>query len=167
MQKPLGQYNTASSLVIKIIRFFLKIIINGLTDYKFACSTDAGRQMFYGNWQVLKNAIDYKKFVFNQFKRIELRNTLNIAETCIVLGNVGNFINQKNQIFLIQIFRAFKCIMPAAKMILVGADYGDLDQVKQEISKLKLESDVVILGDRSDVGDVLCAFDVFVFPSHY
>jgi glycosyltransferase involved in cell wall biosynthesis len=160
-------FYTASSLVKKFIRLFLKIAINGLTDYKFACSADAGKQMFYGKWRVLKNAIDYEKFIFNQLKRVELRGALNIAETCIVLGHVGNFINQKNQMFLIQIFHAFKCLMPTAKLVMVGADYGDLDQVKQEVSKLKLESDVVFLGDRSDVGDVLCAFDVFVFPSHY
>lgn len=160
-------FYAASSSLKKFIRLVLRMAINGLTDYKFACSADAAKQMFYRNWWVLKNAIDYKKFTFNPLKRAELRDALNITENNIVLGHVGNFINQKNQIFLIQIFHAFKRLKPSAKMVLVGADYGDLDQVKQEVSKLKLESDVIILGDRSDVGDVLCAFDVFVFPSHY
>lgn len=160
-------FYASSSLVRRLIRLVLKVIISCLSDYKFACSGNAGKQMFYGKWGVLKNAIDYKKFIFNPIKRIELRAALKIDENCLVLGHIGNFSHSKNQIFLIQILHALKFFMPKAKMILVGADYGALDQVKKEVAKLKLESEVIFLGQRSDVENVLSALDVFLFPSHH
>ena len=56
--------------------------------------------------------------------------------------------------------------MPDSKLFLVGrGDPEDERQLKEKVQALGLEDKVVFLGIRSDVHELLNAFDVFVFPS--
>jgi glycosyltransferase involved in cell wall biosynthesis len=151
--------------VAAFLRFFSKMAINLLSDYKFACSRETGTQMFIGNHRILPNAIDYKRFVFDANKRKVIRGCLNISDRSTVFGHVGNFYLPKNHVFLIYLFRKLKCALPGAKLILVGADYGTLDEVRRAVDSLGLREDVIFMGKRSDVEDILCAVDVFILPS--
>lgn len=94
------------------------------TDY-FACAYLAGEWLFGkkavkdGKVRVIHNAVEYEKFKFNEEKRIEIRNRLNINEK-LVIGNVGRFSEQKNHEFLIDIFNEIHKKNKMSTLMLIG-----------------------------------------------
>ena len=53
-----------------------------------------------------------------------------------------------------------------SKLLLVGT--GNLkDRIRKRVTELNLTDDVIFLGNRNDVNDLMQAMDIFVFPSHY
>lgn len=138
-------------------------------NHYFACSKAAG-EFLYGrkslnddNVVVVNNAVDCQKFRFNQSVRDSTRRNLGL-QNHIVIGHVGRFNEQKNHMFLIEIFATLKKKENKAKLILVGE--GPLfEQVKERINQLNISKDVILLGKRNDVPDLLQAMDVFLLPS--
>lgn len=131
-----------------------------------ACSTLAGDWIFgCGNYTVLPNAIDLQKFQYNPEIRKRYREMLNIDEKTLLLGHVGNFNEQKNHEFLVNVFYEVQK-QRKAKLILLGA--GPLqDTVKKQVSSLQMDDQVYFLGIRDDVNCWMQAMDVFVFPSRW
>ena len=138
-------------------------------NHYFACSKAAG-EFLYGrkslnddNVVVVNNAVDCQKFRFNQSVRDSTRRNLGL-QNHIVIGHAGRFNEQKNHMFLIEIFATLKKNENKAKWILVGE--GPLfEQVKERINQLNISKDVILLGKRNDVPDLLQAMDVFLLPS--
>lgn len=149
-------------------KYFLKKIMQKLytiyaTDL-FACSNEAGKYLFKNKkFTVLNNAIDTKKFEYNESIRRKMRSNLKI-ENNFVVGHVGRLHTQKNHDFLIDIFKEIKHKRENSKLLLIGT--GPLEnKIKEKIKNCKLENDVLFLGNRTDVNDIYQAMDVFVFPS--
>jgi len=130
----------------------------------FACGLEAGKWMFgKRKFEVIHNAIDVDKFIYNLEIRNEKRKEL-YSEKSINLVNVGRFNMQKNHIFLLEIFAEVIKINPNYKLFLVGD--GELNQqIFSKIKDLKLEDKVQLLGLRDDIPELLQAMDVFLFPS--
>lgn len=151
--------------LLPIHEFNKRHIGNLATDY-FACSDAAGEWMFGNNYTVMKNAVDTDAFEFDAEKRRNIRNELGINDNRLVIGHVGRFSEQKNHAFLIDIFAEIVKKRPDAKLLLVGG--GDLKQIiADKIEKLDLAGNVIFLGVRKDVSNIINAFDVFAFPSLY
>nr|WP_321302571.1 glycosyltransferase family 1 protein [uncultured Trichococcus sp.] len=141
-----------------------KYISKKATDF-FACSNLAGTWMFENEYKLINNAIDVGKFAFDICSRNRIRKEFDI-ENKFVIGNVGRFTYQKNHDFLIDIFNAIHKINKNAILMLVGV--GELiEDIKLKINLLGLQNSVIFAGVRKDIPDVLCAMDVFVFPSHF
>ncbi len=163
------------SHVSMVNEFSVKVFVGNFLKLKFAkiatnficCSQSAGEWLFgkNTNFIVLKNAIDSNKFKFDEQldsqKRVELscQNTINFI-------NVGRFSASKNHFFLIEIFKEILLINSNSKLFLVGE--GELKhQIEQKLKDFNLTDNVVFLGLRNDVNDILQAMDFFIFPSHY
>lgn len=138
-------------------------------DYYYACSIAAGKFLYgkrtfdKGKVNVINNAIDCKKYKFDINTRTYMRQKLEL-EGYLVIGNIGRFMEQKNHTFLLDVFSLIKQKQVKAKLLLVGD--GDLFQnVKDKVDKLNLNNDVIFLGRRNDIPDLLCAMDVFLLPS--
>lgn len=130
----------------------------------FACSEEAGKYLF-GNkeFKVLNNAIDTSKFQYNEETRIKTREELGINNNFVV-GHVGRLHEQKNQMFLIEIFNELLKVKPNAELLIIGN--GPLEsQLKEKCQELKIDDKIMFLGNRSDVADLYQAMDVFVLPS--
>jgi glycosyltransferase involved in cell wall biosynthesis len=83
-----------------------------------------------------------------------------------VIGHVGSFQTPKNHNFLIDIFKAIHERNIKTVLILVGD--GDLRQsIERKVAQLGLSDSVIFTGIRSDIPNLLQAFDVFLFPSLY
>lgn len=135
------------------------------TDF-FSCSKLAGEYLFgTAQYYVVNNAINESKYVFNENKRQLLRNELNINENFVV-GTVGRFAPQKNPLFLLEIFAELKKKCNTAKLLWVGSGFME-KELKDKVNVLKLDNNVLFLGDRSDVQDLYQAMDVFLLPSLY
>lgn len=159
-------------IVYKIINTMCKPLLKSVVNLKIAPSDLAaiftfGEQSYKNNEvHILHNAVDLDYFKFDKIKRDEMRKSLGISQNNTVYGHIGRFSNQKNHTYLIDIFKNIKDKDLNAKFVLVGT--GELEsQIKDKVDKYNLSNDVMFLGVRSDIPDILSAFDLFVFPSFY
>ena len=143
---------------------------NVATDF-FACSDVAAKWCFAGTKSykycvIIKNGIEANKFSFDISMREKIRSELKILNSDLVIGHVGRFNYVKNHSFLIDVFSSFLNYEPNAKLILIGE--GELLPIIQnKVIAMGLTNSVIFLGARADVADLLCAMDIFVFPSLY
>lgn len=149
----------------KINRHF---IVNYATDF-WSCSEEAGR-WFYNRkiidsdkYLIINNAIDVEKYKFNEIMRKKYRKDLNIDDK-IVFGNVGRLHFQKNQDFLIDIFNKFHEKKTNSVLLLIGQG-EDYEKLVKKVDDLNLSQNVLFLGIRNDIENLLQAIDFFVFPS--
>jgi len=94
-----------------------------------------------------------------------LRNQLPFPDTKLFL-NVGRLIDRKGQMELVDAFARLASKHPNTVLWIAGK--GEMEgPLSTKIKALELSSKVMLLGDRSDLPDLLAAADFFVFPSHY
>lgn len=137
----------------------------------FACGREAGIAM-WGKHDMMKNkvfimtnAIDTERFKYSEDKRQQKRKELGLTSE-LTIGIVGRLEEQKNYPFLLDIFEMVMNKKADAVLIIVGR--GSLDeQVRLLAAEKGIEKNVMFLGVRSDVRELLNAFDVFVLPSFY
>lgn len=159
--KPLG-----NNFILKIIhKMNISRLSKKITD-RIACSREAGEWMFGGrDFTVVKNGINIDKFRFNEEKRRAVRREFNL-DGKLVVGHIGRFSYQKNHAFLLGIFAEILKKNENAALFLVGG--GELkDDITEKAKALGIEKHIIFAGIRTDVYDLLQAFDVFVFPSHF
>lgn len=133
---------------------------------RLACSENAGKWMF-GNksFQVIHNAIDIDKFAYSKEKAEKIRQEFNLGNARIY-GNIANFIQSKNHLFLLKIFKEISKIDDEAKFFCIGE--GDARVlIEAEIKRLKLQDKVILTGIRNDVEHFMSCFDVLIFPSFF
>lgn len=151
-----------------ILRPFSKLYANNY----FACTEYAGKWLFgkkvveRKELNVINNAIDLKKFEFNENTREDLRKELGIKEDVLVIGHVGRFMKQKNHEFLIDVFE--KAIKQDDNIYLILVGQGPFEDKIKEMAKEKgIEDKILFLGQRNDVNKLYQAMDIFVLPSLY
>ena len=159
-------------VISKIIRKGSTLLVRTLATHLAACGEDAAKWVWgehiyrKGKVQIHNNAVDTQQFRFHQDIRSKKRKELGIDEDTLVVGHVGRLCAQKNQERLLEIFYQIQNIKENAKLFLVGRG-EDENKLLCKIRELGIEKKIVFLGVRSDVEDLLNAFDVFVFPSIY
>ena len=99
-------------------------------------------------------------------KLVVSRAELGIGNNDIVVGHVGRFQYQKNHELLIDIYNSFHKKYSDSRLLLVGQGVEEA-AIKDKVNKLKLEENVMFLGIRSDVNEIMQAMDVFVLPSRF
>jgi len=160
-------HNSSSKSVI--MHKLCKPFVTKYNDYYFACSTEAAKWMyskqviFSKQYTLISNGIDVKKFLYSKEIEMKVSEALNLKD-CFVIGHVGRFNTQKNHRFLIEIFYKITEKKENVKLLLMGT--GPLEsEIKERVKDLGIEDKVCFLGNRDDVEKILCACDVFVFPS--
>ena len=155
--------------VVAILKNLLQLPLRFQADYLFACSNEAGKWLFgknvtkKRNYFLFSNAIPVEKYLYNSEIRKKYRVDLNL-ENCFVIGHVGRFSLPKNHKFLIECFSEIHKINHAAKLLLIGE--GELySEIVSKIAEYNLQKDIIMLGNRFDVGNLLQVMDAFVFPS--
>ncbi|MEK2470423.1 glycosyltransferase [Tetragenococcus halophilus] len=123
-----------------------------------------GKKLVYKNKvTIINNGIDIERFSYNEGTRHSLRKELGL-EGKFVLGHVGRFSDEKNHKFLIETFFRITQIYPRSILLLIGE--GSLKpNIENKITELKLTENVIFLGLRDDVNQVMQAMDSFVLPS--
>ncbi|WP_028550882.1 glycosyltransferase family 1 protein [Paenibacillus sp. UNC451MF] len=164
-------HNTSSEggFAARMYKWAAGSFIRPSSTHFIACSLKAAEWLFPGRKDqaaILKNGIEYEKFLFNQEVRVQVRRELEIPEASCVVGHVGRFNHQKNHAFLIDIFAQLHADTPNTNTVLVLAGDGPLrPEMEKKVRECKLEGKVKFLGVRSDIARLLQAFDTFVFPS--
>lgn len=159
---------TTETLLYGIVSYPTRFI----ADFFFACSRNAGISRYgkkvgedENRCVVLKNAIDVKAYAFSEEIRKKQRLLLGIDQ-CLVIGNVGRFEPVKNHFFMLDVFA--ECLKNGQniKLMLVGDGYLRT-AIEKRIDDLRIRDDVLLLGLRDDVPQLLQAMDVFLLPSLY
>lgn len=130
----------------------------------FACGEDAGKWLF-GNddFVLLKNGIELEKYKYDEKIRQIYREKIGATNRKVV-GHVGNFIEQKNHEFLIDVF-AELVKKDENYLLLLISDGALLNHIKEKVKNLNLDNNVIFLGKCTEVYNYLQAMDLFVLPS--
>ncbi|MDF2907930.1 MAG: glycosyl transferase group 1 family protein, partial [Herbinix sp.] len=153
--------STDSTIKGKAKGVLLKVSKSYANKY-FACGVAAGK-FLYGikQFEVIHNAIDVEKFAYAQRKDDPILNAL---EDKFVIGHVGRFTEQKNHIFLIDIFKDYHAQNSNSVLLLIGE--GELrNEIEDKVNKLGLKDSVVFYGTSIDMQSIYKCFDVFLLPS--
>lgn len=84
-------------------------------------------------------------------------------EDKLIIGTVGRIYELKNQDVLIKAFAEALSDVPEARLVIVGP--GDQAPLLDLAEQSKIAERVVVTGPRSDVPEMLAAFDAFVHPA--
>ena len=161
------QNNFADKFTHKLRNIPLIFFGKKLATHNFACSKIAGDFLYKSKkYEVINNAIDVEKFKFNENTRKRIREKEKIKEDEILFANIGRFCNQKNQLFLIDIFNLIYKKNKKVKLFLIGD--GELkERLIEKIDKLKLNDNIFVKGPINNVNEYLQAIDVLIMPSLY
>lgn len=156
----------------------------GVTDYNFACSKEAGVAVFgqnlvdAGSVRIIPNAIDLRKFAYNEEVRNRIRSELGVSNA-LVIGHVGSFRYAKNHEFLLNVFAQLCRLIDnddlnqfsmlhgmRLKLLMLGK--GQLmDEMKELAKTLHIYDRCIFAGNKSNAGEYYQAMDYFCFPSRY
>lgn len=140
------------------------------TDF-FSCSDLASKWAFpkriveTGKVVYIKNGIDLNKFHYSNELRVQYREKLGFSDE-FVIGHIGRMSEQKNHMFLIDIFNEIVKKKPDARLLLIGK--GELEEkIRNKVESLNLNEKVIFFGTTAEISGILAAMDVFVFPSRF
>lgn len=142
-------------------------LLNFFTKEYVACSKIASEYMFGDSKKalIIPNAIDAQKFVFNPELREKKRQELKIGDK-FAICHIGRLSLQKNPLRMLDIFRSVLQKEPNAILLSVGT--GEMkEEVHNYAKNTGISDNVLFLGERSDISEILQAADVFFLPSLY
>lgn len=149
----------------KYMHKILQPVLFHLCDVFLACSEKAGHWAYNDReFEVLNNAVDTKKYSFDQGRRKLIREKIAVTEDAFVIGHVGKINEQKNHGFLLEVFNEFHKRYANSYLLLVG-DGALRETIEVKAKDLGLIDNVIFAGMCSNVCDYLTAMDCFVFPS--
>lgn len=141
-----------------------------IADYFIACSQQAGIDRYgekatrTNRYHILKNGIGLASYRFSEEGRAAVRRELGLPENAAVYGHVGRFDPIKNHGFLIDVFLEALAENPDSYLVMTGREDAE-GAVRKRCESEGIMDKVRILGLREDIPRVLCALDVFIFPS--
>lgn len=112
---------------------------------------------------VLPNAVDTRRFAYNEALRRQVRQELEVEDR-FVLGMVGRLCVEKNYPFALELVSRLRQKLPRCALVIAGNGEEE-ENIREQIRRLELGEHVRLLGRRSDVERLYQAFDVFLLPS--
>lgn len=153
-----------TSAIRRCYRMVMRNIILNKATVLAACGAEAGyalygKKVFTSNGVVIHNPVDIEAFLEKNSRRHTENGT-------ITIGCVGSFREAKNHFFLVKLAALLKQKKISFKMQLVGT--GELENdVKRQVNALNLQNEILFLGLRHDIPDLMASFDVLIMPSLY
>lgn len=135
-----------------------------LTTNRLACGKNAGEWLFKNeDFTVFHNGKDFSMFSFSPNERNLARTYLKV-ENKTVLGHVGKFNDQKNHVFLVEVFCEYLKTSPNSILLLLGDGYL-MPKIQKLVKEKGIASKVIFAGAVKNVSFFLQAADIMIFPS--
>jgi glycosyltransferase involved in cell wall biosynthesis len=113
--------------------------------------------------QVIYNGIDLSRFK-GDFKGAEVRQMFGVKPGDFLIGIVARLEEQKGHIYLFRALRHLIPEFPRIKVLVVGE--GTLrSALESQVRQMGLSEQVLFLGTRKDIPEILASLDLFVLPS--
>lgn len=119
---------------------------------------------------IIENGVDTRQFNWMSKEVKETQKTkLEITKETPILINVARMVPLKNHSFLIDIAYQLKLRNRAFKMLFVGnlEEKEYVNELRKKIEAYQLEQEVLLLGCRDDIHNLLQISDVFLFASQF
>ena len=117
---------------------------------------------------VIYNGIDLDNAARKE-SRVKIRSEFGLNENRPIIAEVGRLGNDKGQHILIQAAPYVIEKFPDAMFMIVGEDLGKKGEYRRELEAmaagLGIEDKIIFTGYRTDIMDLMEAFDLFVLPS--
>lgn len=118
-----------------------------------------------GKVKVFKTVIDTEANKYDEELRNKTRKQFGIDDN-IIIGHIGRLTEQKNTLFIIDIFNEIVKQEPKAKLLIIG-DGNLREEMLRRIKEYGIEESVIYLGRREDIQQFYNAMDCFLLPSLY
>ncbi len=148
------------------------IILNPIYATKLiACGTLAGdrvfgkRNMKSNKAMILPNAVDCEKFRFDESARKRVRKEI-CADNDFIQLMVGRLESEKNVFFAIRATLEFHKTRPES-LLLIAGEGTEKEEIRRFIKTNDASDYIKLLGNRSDVNELMSAADVLMLPSVY
>jgi glycosyltransferase involved in cell wall biosynthesis len=148
---------------------FQRLLNKLFANYFFSCGFEAGKWLHGKKWTLSKrnilmnNAIDLDKFTYNTEVREKYRKKFNVEDK-IVLLHVGRFSDEKNHLFMVDIMEQLNQESSNYILLLVGNGQNE-DLVRKYVDDKGLSNNILFLGTRNDIAELMSASDLFLLPS--
>ena len=156
-------------LLRRLYRKGTRKMIDRHATHRIAVSAIAARSLYGPGWEkdprvrILPCGLDFERFRALP-SNDAARRRLGLPLDAPILGTVGRLEEQKNHLFLLEVFALLRKRRPDARLVLVG--HGSLEsRLRFRAAELGLGEAVLFTGARSDVPEILAGLDVFLFPS--
>lgn len=123
------------------------------------CSQNALVEL-YGDHEgdVITNCVDTGKFIYENYYREE-KNSPRLVQ-------VGQYCDNKNQQFSIDVFNKLLSYYPDAELSLVG--FGEYESnLRKKVVEMGIENKVFFYSGSGNIAEYLAKADIFLFPSKY
>lgn len=164
-----AKWNHPETVIFKIYKSVMRAFINICSTDLLACSTPAGeylygKRAFHRRGIILENGVDCAAYEFCESKREKKREELGIKNGELLVGHIGTIYRIKNQTFLLDIFAKMLETQPNARLMLAG-ERIDGEKIEKKARALGIEDRLIMPGQRTDIPELLQAFDIMIFPS--
>lgn len=154
-----------------IVKLALRPFSHWFANYYMANSIDCGIWQFgkktydKGNISIFKTVINADDNAYDAVLREQTRKKFGWKGK-VIYGFIGRYVDQKNPLFLIDIFNEIAKKQDNAKLVMIG--FGELEAAMHDkIQQYGLQDKVEDLGRRDDIKQFYNAFDAFLLPSLY
>ena len=146
-----------------LMRLANNILRKGIKQYathRVGCSQMAADYLFGPNTGAISipNIIDLKRFDFSRYSEPKIKHSF---------IHVGSFGTQKNQLFVLEVFKEIQAHWSDATLTFVGEFFEDYDKLffpKMEQLNLK---NVKVLPHDSDIPALFAQSEYMIFPSNF
>lgn len=149
--------------ILRCYKLFSSRGIEAHANHFVACSQEAAAWLFprrHRAAQIWRNGIDLQHFRFDPQKRRAVRSQLGIPEAAKVICHVGRMAREKNHRRILSLLNQLTRQDETVYGLLIGT--GPLEaQLRAAAQSPRIH----FLGSRTDISALLCAADVFLFPS--
>ena len=146
------------------------IIINSIANHIIYVSENLKK--YYEELGVKKrkgiriyNGINLDQFV--PLPKEDIRLSMGFSYSDILMGSVGHVRPWRGYEFLIDAAEMVVKLYPKARFIIVGntVDENYYQRLVSKVNKKKLQNNILFLGFRTNIREILSALDLFVLPS--
>ncbi|MEO1783771.1 glycosyltransferase [Thermodesulfobium sp. 4217-1] len=154
----------SSAQKVSSIKYFLN------SDVVVACSKsvqeDLVKKGFSGNICQIYNGINFDDYFVKRIEKDQAKSRLGISPETFCVGIVARLSAMKGHKILFESFKKIKEDFKDRAISLVVVGDGELfTELKSLARDLAIESDVIFLGRRDDLVELLCSFDLYVSSS--
>lgn len=114
----------------------------------------------------IPNGLDGESFNISTTNRRNLRQKFGLNASDIGLITVGNLIPYKGHSDLLNAMPSIIKLYPNIRCYIAGEDRGIRKELDNLAHKLGIARNIIFLGQRRDIPELLMAMDIFVLPSH-
>jgi glycosyltransferase involved in cell wall biosynthesis len=119
-----------------------------------------------GRWEIIPNGFDTEFLAPNRDARIRLRRELGLDDSVGLIGIVGRYHPMKAHALFLQAAAKLAETRPTTRFLMVGRGLDKSNgELMEQIRRLRLESHVLLLGERRDIPDLMSALDILTSAS--